>query len=342
MEPRSKTIERRKFKTHSDTSICSSRSLTNHPRIEIASIDRLKPSPHNTRTHSKRQIRQLANSITRFGWSAPIVIDERGTILAGHARYEAAKLIGLDVAPVIILVGLKEAEKRAFALADNKIAANAAWDPKVLAQELGDLDKLLPELSLSLEITGFESAEIRSLLGELSDPIAHPVDNVPTPKTKLINRHKIKAVSRTGDLWKLGPHKILCGDALLANEVPRLLSGKAAAIIIMGPPYILPIRRIKGVGDYSDDMTAAQFTHFVRDSLSHDAKRSLSDAMHLVVMDWPRLRREIGAGSVLPPLCADAAVRCWQAHTKQSAILETTGQSFDAVAAARGKSGGSS
>ena len=89
-------------------------------------------------------------------------------------------------------------------------------------------------------------------------------------------------------------------------------------------------------------MTAAQFIRFLRNSLSHGTKRSLSDAMHFVVMDWPRLRREIGAGSVLPPLCADAAVRCWQAHTKRSAILQTTGQSFDAVAAVRGKSGGAS
>jgi hypothetical protein len=337
-----KTTELRKFKTRGHTSLCLSGPLARHPHIEIASIDTLKPSPYNVRKHSKCQIQQIANSMVRFGWLVPIVIDEHRKIVSGHGRREAAKLLGLEEVPVIFAAGLREAEKRAYALADNKIAANAGWDPKLLAGELGELAKLLPEINLELEITGFEGAEIRSLLGELSDPIAHPVVNVPTPKTRPITRHRIKAVSRTGDLWKLGPHKILCGDALSADDVLRLLSGKGAAIVVMGRTCGLPIKQARGRDRNSDDMTVAQFIRFLRDSLSHGTERSLSDAMHFVVMDWPRLRREIAAGSVLPPLCADAAVRCWEAHTKQSAILETTGQSFDAVAAVRGKSGSAS
>jgi ParB-like chromosome segregation protein Spo0J len=340
MKPHQKAVKQRTFKTHTNTSLRLCGPFAKYPRIEIASIDTLRSSPHNARKHSKHQIRQLANSIVRFGWSAPIVLDEHGTILCGHARHEAAKLIRLREVPVIVMVGLKEGEKRAFALADNKVAANADWDFKVLAAEFGELGKLLPELSLNLEITGFESAEVRSLLGDRWDPKADLIDDVPKPTRKPITRQKIDAVSRIGDLWELRPHKILCDHALSADYVPRLLSSVTAAIIVMGPPYRLPIKRFPRRGPCSDEMTAAQFTRLLRDSLAH-TKHSLCDAMHFVVVDWPR-REEIGAGSVLAPPCADAAVRWWQARTQRSAILARTGQTFDEVAAVRRKSGDAS
>jgi ParB/RepB/Spo0J family partition protein len=107
--------------------------------ISLISVRKLRPSKRNSRTHSKKQIRQIANSILRFGWTYPILIDENSFILAGHGRYEAAQLLGLREVPVIVISGLNDAEKRALALADNKLAANAGWDRKLLAAELGEL-----------------------------------------------------------------------------------------------------------------------------------------------------------------------------------------------------------
>ena len=146
--------------------------------IKLFSISKLHRNKRNCRTHSKKQISQIANSIRRFGWTYPILTDENNIILAGHGRYDAALQLGLREVPIIVLSGLKDAEKRALALADNQIPARAGWDRELLARELGELAELLPECDLSLEITGFETAEIDSLLGDLVDPELDPADDV--------------------------------------------------------------------------------------------------------------------------------------------------------------------
>ena len=232
--------------------------------IKLASVRKLRRSKHNPRTHSKKQIRQIADCILRFGWTYPILIDENGVILAGHGRYQAALLLGRREVPVIVVGGLGDAEKRALALADNKIAANAGWDRQLLAAELGDLAKLLPECELNLEITGFEAAEIDSLLGDLVDPELDPADDVPAPKQE--------AVSKTGDLWQLGPHRLLCGDAQSATDVRRLMGAETATMVCTDPPYNLPTRRVQGRGrtkhrnfvQGSGEMSPAEFTRFLR------------------------------------------------------------------------------
>ena len=137
--------------------------------VKFCSIRSLRPNKRNARTHPKKQINQIINSIRRFGWTYPILADENGVILAGHGRYLAAQELGLSKVPVLALADLSEAEKRALALADNKIALNAGWDRKLVAQELGELADLLPECNLDLEITGFEPGEIDGLLGDLVD-----------------------------------------------------------------------------------------------------------------------------------------------------------------------------
>jgi ParB-like chromosome segregation protein Spo0J len=149
--------------------------------IKLVSVGKLHRNKRNCRTHSKKQISQIANSIRRFGWTYPILTDENNIILAGHGRYDAALQLGLREVPIIELSGLKDAEKRALALADNQIASKAGWNRQLLAEELGDLATLLPECDLSLEITGFEAAEIDSLLGDLVDPERDPADEVPSP-----------------------------------------------------------------------------------------------------------------------------------------------------------------
>lgn len=146
--------------------------MSNFHTANIRGLDigSLKPNPRNARTHSRKQVGQIAASIHEFGWTAPIVVDEGNVIIAGHGRYLAARELGLTQAPVVVLTGLSAAQKRALALADNKIAANAGWDRALLATELGELAPLLAGLNLDLEITGFAAAEVDSLMGDLVDP----------------------------------------------------------------------------------------------------------------------------------------------------------------------------
>ncbi len=142
--------------------------------ITLASVRKLKANRRNARTHSRKQVEQIAQSIRRFGWTYPLLVDEDGVVLAGGGRLEAAKKLDLKEIPVIAITDLSDAEKRALVLADNKIAANAGWDRKLLAAELGELAVLLPEcnLNLDLDITGFEPAEIDILLVLLSQKVA--------------------------------------------------------------------------------------------------------------------------------------------------------------------------
>lgn len=166
--------------------------------VQWLAISTLKPNPRNSRTHPKKQIGQIAESIRRFGWTTPLLTDEHGTILAGHGRFTAAQSLGQREVPVIVKPGLTELEKRALMLADNKIAANAGWDRNALAAELGELVDLLPECEIGIEITGFEAAEVDGLLGDLSDSDADPADD-----QSFLEPH---AVSEAGDLWRLGSH----------------------------------------------------------------------------------------------------------------------------------------
>src|SRR4051794_37256728 len=167
-------------------------------QVHLVAITKLKPSARNARTHSKKQIRQIANSMTAFGWTYPILTDEAENIIAGHGRLEAAKLLRFDEVPVIRLIGLTDAQKRALALADNKLTDNSGFDREMLAAELGELAILLPECELSLDITGFQPAEIDSLLADFSDPESDPTDSIPALEAV--------AVTSVGDLWELGPH----------------------------------------------------------------------------------------------------------------------------------------
>jgi DNA modification methylase len=260
--------------------------LADHPCIESASICNLTPSRRNVRTHSKRQIGQLADSIKRFGWLVPIVIDEHATILCGHARTEAAKVLGLKRVPVIVRTGLTDAEKRALAIADNKIAANAGWDLQGLAEELAELSALLPEVDLDVSITGFETVEIDKLHYDLVDPEEEPSDQTPTPS-------KV-AVTRAGDVWRLGQHRLACGDARDGNAIRLLMRGAKAAMGFADPPYNVPTSTIQGRGrirhpDFmaaSGEMSSAEFTGFLATTLGHAAKHCQDGAIFFVFTDW--------------------------------------------------------
>ena len=289
----------RPFKTYSNTSFILHGPLPRHPEIEVAPIDALAPSPHNARTHSEKQVRQIANSIERFGWTYPILTDENGVVIAGWGRCLAGKRLGLQQVPVIVLTGLSDAEKRALALADNKIAANAGWDRAVLAAELGELAHLLPECNLDLSITGFEPGEIDILMGDLVDPEQDPADDLPIIQQQ--------PVSRPGDLWKLDRHRLLCGDARKAHDVAKLMGTERAAMVFTDPPYNVRVVSVQGRGKIkhrefavaSGEMTPEQFSRFLIECLSLAAKHSADGSIHYVCMDWRHQREMLEAGEAV-------------------------------------------
>jgi DNA modification methylase len=264
--------------------------------VTMASVRKLKPRKCNARTHSKKQIRQLANVILRYGWTYPILIDEDGNVIAGHARLQAAKLLGLREAPVIVLTRLSDAEKRAFALADNKIAANAGWNRSILAAELGELAVLLPECALNIDITGFEPAEIDALMVDLVDPEHDLSDDVPevTPR----------AISRRGDAWLLGDHRLRCGDAKNGGDTRKLMGGERAAMVFTDPPYNVRIKAVQGRGkirhrefaEASGELSPEAFTTFLVSSLSLAAKHSVNGSVHFVCVDWRHIAELLEAG----------------------------------------------
>ena len=175
------------------------------PNMQWIGVDAIKPNPRNARTHSKKQIRQIADSITAFGFLVPILVDQNGMVIAGHGRYGAAVLLGLQEVPVIRVEGLSEAKRRALALADNKIADNAGWDRELLASELPDLADILVVEGLDISITGFAPVEIDQIATDFE---ADPTDPADTVDPEWTNG---PPVSAPGDLWKLGDHRLLCG-----------------------------------------------------------------------------------------------------------------------------------
>jgi ParB-like chromosome segregation protein Spo0J len=192
-------------------------------RVERWSLDRVLPYARNARTHSASQIDQIAASMREWGWTNPVLVDEAGMIIAGHGRIEAARKLGLSEAPVMVATGWSEAKKRAYVIADNKVALNAGWNEELLAAELTDLH----ELAFDMNLVGFEVGELERLLG--SDGAMEREDDVPaTPETP---------VSRAGDLWLLGRHRLLCGDATCASDVARLLGDVRPHLMVTDPPY---------------------------------------------------------------------------------------------------------
>jgi hypothetical protein len=227
-------------------------------QIEMVPIGTLKPYSGNARTHSKRQLAQIATSIKRFGFTNPVLISDDGEIIAGHGRVTAAKELGLATVPTIRLSHLSAAERRAYVIADNKLAENAGWDAEILAIEL----QALIDLEFDVTLTGFSVAEIDLTL-DLAREASHsgPEDVVPIPAGP--------AVTRPGDLWHLGAHRLLCGDARSEDDVAKLMAGRSADLIFTDPPYNVRVDgHVGGLGSVkhrefafaSGEMSAEQFT----------------------------------------------------------------------------------
>jgi DNA modification methylase len=267
--------------------------------IETMPINALKPNARNARTHSRKQVRQIADSITAFGFLVPILIDEDGVVIAGHGRYAAAKLLGLQQVPVIKVQGLSYAQRRALALADNKIAGNAGWDRELLATELPELADILVVEGLDISITGFAPVEIDQLTTDFEEDASDPADSVDPEWTTAV------PVSKPGDLWELGRHRILCGDARKTDDITRLMGDGRAAMAFLDPPYNVRVRDIVGRGQIkhtefamaSGELSRTDFVDFLAASLAAAAAVSRDGAIHFACMDWRHIGQLLDAGS---------------------------------------------
>lgn len=294
----------RPIETHIKVSNESSRMpAVDQPEIRLLPLRDLKRAARNARTHSKKQIKQVASSVLQYGWTYPVLVDEELRIICGHGRWEAAKQLGLKEVPVLVMRGLSDAKKRALALADNKIPANAGWDRKLLAAELGELASLLPECNLDLDITGFAPAEIDGLMVDFGDSDQDSADDP----------CKIAAqpVSRRGDVWQAGPHRVVCGDARDAADWAALMGRDRAAMVFADPPYNVQIsttfghRKIKHreFAVASGEMSPDDFTGFLKSWMRLAVQFSNNGSMHFIFTDWRHLGEMHHAGDqVFGPL----------------------------------------
>lgn len=267
------------------------------PNIVMRRVSALKPYARNARRHSKRQVRQIADSIRRFGFTNPVLVSDEGEIIAGHGRVMAAKELGLETVPTLKLSHLTSEERRAYVLADNKLALNAGWDTETLAIEL----EALIELKFDVSLTGFSLAEIDFTLDKAREASTEapddPADRIPDPGTV--------AVASAGDLWHLGRHRLLCGDARSPHSVARLLGDDKADLIFTDPPYNVPINgHVSGLGAMrhrefafaAGEMTRAEFTRFLTKTLANAAAVAKDGAIAYVCMDWRHMRELLDAG----------------------------------------------
>lgn len=257
-------------------------------QIELRPLGALTPNKRNARTHSKRQIGAIAESIRAFGFTNPVLVDNEGAILAGHGRFEAAKLLGLGEVPTIRISDLTDAQKRAYVLADNKLAERAGWNREMLAIELGELSVLLPEQSLSIDLTGFEIGEVDAILTDTEEERAANPDDAADAPTAV-------AVTRPGDLWVLGRHRLLCADARDPESIKRLLGDERADMVFTDPPFNVKIDgHVLGHGRVmhpefsmaSGEMSDEEFLLFLQTTLRNAVDLSRPGALSFVCMDW--------------------------------------------------------
>jgi len=194
-------------------------------KIEKWAIEKLIPYARNARTHSDEQVGQIAASIKEWGWTTPVLVDEDGGIIAGHGRTMAAKRLGMREVPVMVARGWSDAKKRAYVLADNKLALNAGWDDSMLALEL----KELGEAGFDLDLTGFSLDEINALTPLEVEPGLTDEDAVPEAPEE--------PTTRLGDVWILGQHRLMCGDSTSIDAVEKLMDGQKAEMVFTDPPY---------------------------------------------------------------------------------------------------------
>jgi DNA modification methylase len=224
-------------------------------KLEWRNIGEIIPYARNSRTHSEEQVAQIAASIKEFGWTNPVLIDEENGIIAGHGRLAAARKLGHTEIPVIELTGLTEAQKRAYVIADNKLALNAGWDTEMLVNELRDLEGM----DIDLTLTGFSTDELDDMLAVKEEGLTDE-DDVPTPPEE--------PITKPGDIWVLGKHRLMCGDSTSIDHLERLCDGQAVDMWLTDPPYNVAYegKTKDALTIQNDSMGDDQFRQFLRDA----------------------------------------------------------------------------
>ena len=264
-------------------------------------IDELRLDPKNPRLHRAKQIRQIARSIEAFGFNCPVLVDATLKVIAGHGRVLAARLLGWNEVPVIRLDHLSEAQARAFMIADNRLTETSVWDDRLLAEQLQQLSVL--DLDFSLEATGFEMGEIDLRIEGLA-PSPESSDKADLPAEPQMG----PAISRGGDLWLLGEHRVYCGSALDPAAYAELMQGEKADAVFSDPPYNVPIGgNVSGLGAVrhrefamaSGEMSPAEFIDFLIGAFSLHALHTIEGSLHFLCMDWRHAGELLAAGQTV-------------------------------------------
>ena len=266
-----------------------------HQQVVDTPPSRLRPSPNNPRVHSERQLKLLTRSIQRFGFINPVLIDTQHRVVAGWGRVQAAKQLGLAAVPTLRIDHLTKEELQAYVIADNRLAEKAGWDRSLLAIELQGLT----EIGFDFEAVGFEPAEVDILLDELAETQEEdkPEDDLPDLQTK--------AVTKPGDLWVCGQHRLVCADAREPAAYERVLDGEKAASAITDPPYNVKIDgHVSGLGRRhhrefamaSGELSSQDFTVFLEHSFRNMVAHSRDGSVHYVFMDWRHVEEIMTAG----------------------------------------------
>ncbi len=243
--------------------------MKTHPVIVSRNVEDLIPYARNSRTHSDEQVAQIAASVREFGWTNPVLVDGENGIIAGHGRILAARKLGMDEVPCIELAGLSDTQRRAYIIADNKLALNAGWDDELLAIEFAEL----ADAGFDNLLTGFTQDEIDALTPEQIPEGLTDEDAVPEVQAE--------PVSKLGDVWLLGKHRVMCGDSTSTDAVETLMAGKRADFCFTSPPYNAAIKSAQMhskapksgagglyVGGYSDDKSSTEYVQFNSDIIS--------------------------------------------------------------------------
>ena len=268
-------------------------------RVVYRSIDQLKLNPRNPRVHSRMQLRQLARSIKAFGFCVPAIVDRDLNVIAGHGRILACRQIGLTEVPTISLDHLSESQAKAFTIADNRLSETSTWDERLLGEQLKELS--VQELDFSIEATGFEIGEIDLRIEALStakEAEEDPADTIPSSRNKPV-------VSKAGDLWVLGRHRVYCGNALEPAAYTALMEDMRATMVFTDPPYNVPIAgNVSGRGSIkhrefqmaSGEMTSAEFTEFLTRACRQLGTFSAPGSLVYLCMDWRHVGELVNAG----------------------------------------------
>ena len=248
-------------------------------QIEYVEVEKLIPYARNSRTHSDEQVAQICGSIKEFGFTNPVLIDGEGVIIAGHGRTIAAQRLNMKEVPCLRLDYLTEAQKKAYVIADNKLALNAGWDDEMLALELGDLK----ELDFDLSLTGFDDDELNKLLVEAVNEGLVDEDEAPPPPEE--------PVSRLGDIWQLGSHRVMCGDSTSIDAVDKLMEGQKADMVFTDPPYGIDFAPPRGTHDkiMNDNLDESAFSDFLDASFLCAFSYMKPDTYAFVWTGWSKI-----------------------------------------------------